>query len=228
MSSMGTHPPTSGSSRFAREHQRAAAAAAALGHGRVVLILPHPALGEAPSLAAAAETVTPELVNEMLHHGGGVLRLSLHGGACDRLGLHRPRDRRRTDAEEQLAPTIEARDGVTTGISAADRARTLLVAGAPNASREDLTTPGHIVAVRAAAGGVLGRPGIAEAALELCRLGGRHEAAVLCHVLDERGEPATGAHAREVARRMGTPSVDVEEIVAVARRDTVEWLRVPA
>jgi 3,4-dihydroxy 2-butanone 4-phosphate synthase len=124
--------------------------------------------------------------------------------------------------------SIEARAGVSTGISAADRATTLRAAGAPGATAAGLVSPGHVVPVRAARGGVLQRPGVAEAAVALCRLAERPGGAVLCHVLDEDGEAASDACVARLARRHGLAVVSVAEVVASVAADELEWLPVPA
>lgn len=204
------------------------AAVRSLARGGLAILVPVSGRVEAPSLVAAADEIDAAMVTTMIFDGRGLLRLALHAGECARLGL-RPQQglARRRDREDMLVP-IEAREGVTTGISAPDRARTLRVAAAAGTLPDDLVEPGHIAVVRAAAGGVAGRPGVAEAGLELCRLAGRREAAALCDVLDEAGAPATGAALAAIALRLAVPLCSVDEVMERGAWRADVWLPMPA
>jgi 3,4-dihydroxy 2-butanone 4-phosphate synthase/GTP cyclohydrolase II len=115
--------------------------------------------------------------------------------------------------------TIEAREGVTTGVSAADRARTMRVAAAPDATAQHIVIPGHIPPVRVHAGRMLHRAGVAEAALELARLAGSPHGAAYCHILTEDGGDAGGREARSLATRFGLPAVTTPEVLDRRLRD---------
>ena len=207
-----------------------AAAVARLRTGGIVVVTPDAGRCEAPNMVLPAEAVSADAVAFLARRAGGLVRLALHACDCARLGLRRqpaslpPRERE----GEELLVSIEAASGVATGISAADRATTLRVAGSPSATAAAILSPGHVVPVRAAPGGVLARPGVAEAALALCRRAGWAGGAVLCHLLDRRGDAASPLHARAVAHRHGLPVVGVGDIVADLLAAELEWLPVPA
>jgi 3,4-dihydroxy 2-butanone 4-phosphate synthase/GTP cyclohydrolase II len=154
-------------------------------------------------LTMVAELVTPDAVNFMATHGRGLVCLALSDAHCRRLGLADMPTPRRNGRAMAYTVSIEAARGVTTGISAADRAVTILAAVAPGAKPEDLVQPGHIFPVRAAPGGVLERAGFAEAASDLAALAGAAPAAVTCCVLDDSGEVAGAAQLQAFAREHG-------------------------
>jgi 3,4-dihydroxy 2-butanone 4-phosphate synthase / GTP cyclohydrolase II len=170
--------------------------------------------GRAPGsadLVARAESVDAEMINFMVRNARGLVRLALSGDRWDELRIRAipttPGARLRG-----VGTMIEARRGVTTGISASDRAQTIAAAIDPACGADDLVRPGHIVPIRAADGGVLARPGQTEAALELaCLAGGT--AAVLCHVLDEHGDVADRAELHRFCRRHELELVSVSEVV---------------
>jgi 3,4-dihydroxy 2-butanone 4-phosphate synthase/GTP cyclohydrolase II len=122
-------------------------------------------------LIIPAQCVTPAAINFMAQEGRGLICLAMEGALIDKLGLPLLETRHPTMTTAFTLP-IDAREGITTGISAADRARTIQVAIAPSASPADISTPGHIFPVRAAEGGVLARPGHTEAAVDIARFAG--------------------------------------------------------
>lgn len=150
----------------------------------------------------------------------GLVCLALPAERCDRLGLRPPR------RGAPLTVTIEARTGVSTGISAADRARTIRVAVDPAAEPRDLVRPGHVVPLRAHEDGVLACAAAPEAALELAALAGAPAGAVLCAVLDERGEVATGDALAAFAGRHRLPLVRVDDVVRRRLRERQTVARV--
>ena len=138
-------------------------------------------------LIMAAEAVTPEAINFMARFGRGLICMPMSAERCDRLGLHQMVSKNTEQYGTAFTVSIEAAEGVTTGISAADRARTILAAVAPEAKPTDLVQPGHIFPLRAKDGGVLNRAGHTEASVDLARLAGFDSAAVIVEILNEDG-----------------------------------------
>ncbi|HEV8291028.1 MAG TPA: 3,4-dihydroxy-2-butanone-4-phosphate synthase, partial [Tepidisphaeraceae bacterium] len=146
-------------------------------------------------LVYAAEKVTPEAVNFMLKEARGILCLALTGEVCDRLRLHSQTEINTASLGTAFTVSIDAhkRFGVTTGVSARDRAKTIEVAIADDAQPQDLLRPGHINPLRARDGGVLVRAGQTEGSVDLARLAGMKSAAVICEIMREDGEMARRA-----------------------------------
>ena len=141
-------------------------------------------------LVMAAEFADAPAVAFMATKGCGLICLAMDGASVDRLGLPLMSRDNRSRLGTAFTVSIEAREGVTTGISAADRARTIQVAIDPTAGPQDLVTPGHVFPLRARDGGVLVRPGHSEASVDLCRLAGLRPASVICEIMRPDGEMA--------------------------------------
>lgn len=188
------------------------AAAHRLRAGGIVLI--HDATGS--DLAFAASGASAMLVNRMTKDARGLVSLALPASTCDRLGLDvmagRPA-RASGRPRQPFTTSIDAREGVTTGISAADRARTLRVAADPDATAHDVVSPGHVVPLRIAPDAT---PTRAWAALELLRLADCTPAAALCTILDDRGGVVPGDDA---GNRFAVPAVSVEDLAAHLRSE---------
>ncbi|HMV48051.1 MAG TPA: 3,4-dihydroxy-2-butanone-4-phosphate synthase [Blastocatellia bacterium] len=157
--------------------------------GRMVIIVDDEDRENEGDLACAAEKVTPEIINFMAREGRGLICLPLTEERCDelRLPLQVAPDENGTQFGTAFTISIEARVGVTTGISAADRATTILVAANPASKAADLVRPGHIFPLRARRGGVLIRPGQTEAGVDLARLAGLVPAGVICEIMNDDG-----------------------------------------
>ena len=168
-------------------------------------------------LVMAADLVTPAAINFMVTHARGLVCLPLEAGLVEQLGLPMMTRVNTCPRETAFTVSIEAREGVDTGISAADRARTIQVAVAPGAGPADLVSPGHIFPLRAVPGGVLARNGHTEASIELARLAGRAPAAVICEIMNEDGSMARMDDLRPYAERHKLPILSIAELV--------EWLR---
>src|SRR5215210_349310 len=140
--------------------------------GKFVVVVDAPDRENEGDLTIAAEHATPAAINFMATHGRGLICLCLTGERCDELGLKPMTYNNQTPFETAFTIPIEAREGVTTGISAADRARTIQVAIDPSKGPDDLVHPGHVFPLRARPGGVLQRTGQTEAAVDLARLAG--------------------------------------------------------
>ena len=158
--------------------------------GRMVILVDEEDRENEGDLVLAAEFVTPEAINFMARFGRGLICLTLTEEHCRRLRLPLMVDANGTRHGTNFTVSIEAADGVTTGISAADRARTVKVAVAPDARAEDLVQPGHIFPLMAQAGGVLMRAGHTEAGCDLAALAGLSPASVICEVLKDDGTMA--------------------------------------
>ncbi|MHB1328456.1 MAG: bifunctional 3,4-dihydroxy-2-butanone-4-phosphate synthase/GTP cyclohydrolase II [Gemmatimonadales bacterium] len=167
-------------------------------------------------LVAAAELVTPDLINFMTIHGRGLICLTLTHERCDQLGLPQMTLENSESMGTAFTVSIDAerRFGVTTGISAADRARTIQVAIRPETQPNDLRRPGHIFPLRARPGGVLQRVGQTEAGVDLARLAGLNPAAVICEILNPDGTMARRTELFEFAERHGLTFVTVAQLVA--------------
>jgi 3,4-dihydroxy 2-butanone 4-phosphate synthase/GTP cyclohydrolase II len=169
-------------------------------------------------LTMAAQFATPEAVNFMATHGRGLICLSLTPQRCDELGLDLMAAKNESPFETPFTVSIEAREGVTTGISAHDRARTIQVAIDPESSPRDLVQPGHIFPLKSRAGGVLERIGQTEAAVDLARLAGLNPAGVICEVMNDDGTMARVGDLVEYCARHGLKMITVADLIAYRRR----------
>ena len=158
--------------------------------GRMVILVGDEDRENEGDLCMAAEKVTPEAVNFMATHGRGLICLSLTPGTADRLRLPLMVQENGVPFRTGFTVSIEAANGVTTGISAADRAHTVLTAIADDAKPVDLVSPGHIFPVKAREGGVLSRTGRAEGSVDLARLAGLRPAGVICEIMNDDGTMA--------------------------------------
>src|ERR671930_127494 len=160
--------------------------------GHMVIIVDDEDRENEGDLACAAEKVTPEIINFMAREGRGLICLPMTEERCDELNLPLQVSERdnNTGFGTAFTVSIEARRGVTTGISAADRATTIRTAADPKTKPTDLVRPGHIFPLRARKGGVLMRPGQTEASVDLARIAGLTPAAVICEIMNEDGTMA--------------------------------------
>ena len=168
-------------------------------------------------LVAPAQMVTPDAVNFMALHARGLIRLALTKARATQLGLEMMAPVENRETGYAFTMSIEARDGVTTGISAADRARTIRVAVDPIHGPAALVSPGHIFPVVARDGGVLVRAGSAEAATDLARLAGLMPAAVICQVMNDDGALARPEELRAFARAHGLKIGTIADLIRFRR-----------
>jgi len=169
--------------------------------GRMVILVDEADRENEGDLLIAAEFVTPEAINFMARYGRGLICLTLTEARCRQLHLPQMVAANRSPLGTKFTVSIEAAEGVTTGISAADRARTVQVAIRPDAGPSDLVQPGHVFPLMAQDGGVLVRAGHTEAGCDLARLAGLTPAAVICEILKENGEMARLPDLIEFAER---------------------------
>jgi 3,4-dihydroxy 2-butanone 4-phosphate synthase/GTP cyclohydrolase II len=158
--------------------------------GRIVILVDEEDRENEGDLVLAADHVTPEAINFMARHGRGLICLTLTRERCERLQLPPMVPRNGTKMGTAFTVSIEAAEGVTTGISAADRARTVAAAVAPHATAADLVQPGHIFPLQAVEGGVLMRAGHTEAGCDLAAMAGCSPAAVICEIMKDDGTMA--------------------------------------
>ncbi len=186
--------------------------------GRMVIVCDDEDRENEGDLTIAAEFATPAAINFMAREGRGLICLALTPDRCDELGLDLMAAKNESPFETAFTVSIEAREGVTTGISAADRARTIAVAIDADASPRDLVQPGHVFPLKAKAGGVLERTGQTEAAVDLARLAGLTPAGVICEIMNDDGTMARVADLESYGARHDLKLVTVADLIAYRRR----------
>lgn len=164
-------------------------------------------------LTIAAEKVTPEVINFMATHGRGLICLALDSDICARLDLQPMSPVNTARFGTAFCEAIDAAEGVTTGISAADRSRTIHVAMDPGSRPQDLARPGHVFPLRARPGGVLIRSGQTEAAVDLARLAGFSPGGVICEIMNEDGTMSRVPQLVEFCRRHGLKMISVADLI---------------
>lgn len=158
--------------------------------GRMVILVDDEDRENEGDLIIPASCVTPEIINFMAKYGRGLVCLAMEGAMIDRLGLEMMTYKNTSQHNTAFTVSIEAREGVTTGISAFDRSHTIQTAIAPDAGPKDISVPGHIFPLRAREGGVLLRAGHTEAAVDIAKLAGFSAAGVICEIMNDDGTMA--------------------------------------
>jgi 3,4-dihydroxy 2-butanone 4-phosphate synthase/GTP cyclohydrolase II len=181
--------------------------------GRVLVVVDDEDRENEGDLTIAAEKVTPEIINFMATHGRGLICLALTPERCDYLRLPLMSPTNTSNFGTAFCESIDARDGVSTGISASDRTRTILQTLDPDCRPADLARPGHIFPLRAREGGVLVRAGQTEASVDLARLAGLTPAGVICEIMNEDGTMARVPQLVEYCRRHGLKMMSVAELI---------------
>ncbi len=193
-------------------------AIARFGRGEIVIIVDDEDRENEGDLAIAAEFATPEAINFMATHGRGLICVAMTGERLDQLNLPMMVSRNTSRLGTAFTVSVEARDGVTTGISAFDRARTIQVLIDPASTADDLVSPGHTFPLRASAGGVLRRTGQTEASVDLARLAGRNPAAVICEIMSADGTMARRPELEVISQQHGIPIITVADLIAHRQR----------
>ncbi|MDQ3906839.1 MAG: 3,4-dihydroxy-2-butanone-4-phosphate synthase [Acidobacteriota bacterium] len=188
-------------------------AAADIRAGRTVIIVDDESRENEGDLACAAECVTPEIINFMATHARGLICMPLTEERCDELHLTMQVNDNTSFFGTAFTVSIEARRGVTTGISAQDRATTILTAVDPRTRPQDLARPGHVFPLRARKGGVLVRPGQTEAIVDLARIAGLQPAGVICEIMNPDGTMARLPQLTEFAREHDLKIISVADLV---------------
>ncbi len=190
-----------------------------LKEGKMIILVDDEARENEGDLVIAAEKVTPEAINFMARYGRGLICLSLDPQIVEQLKLPLMVYDNRTPFKTAFTVSIEARHGVTTGISAADRAQTILTAVADDARPEDLVQPGHVFPLRARRGGVLFRTGQTEGSVDLTRLAGLRPAAVICEIMNDDGTMARMPDLKKFGKKHGLKVATVADIIAYRMRN---------
>ena len=186
--------------------------------GRFVVVVDDPDRENEGDLVIAAQFATPDAINFMATHARGLICLCLTEERCDELGLRPMTDNNEAPLGTAFTVSIEAREGVTTGISAHDRSHTIQVAIHPDTQPDDLIQPGHVFPLRAKRGGVLERTGQTEAAVDLSRLAGLTSAGVVCEVMNEDGTMARVRDLIPYCERHGLKMITVAGLVEYRRQ----------
>ncbi len=187
-------------------------------NGRMFVLVDHEDRENEGDLVIPAQMATPDAVNFMAKHGRGLICLTLTSDRIDALGLPLMATHNSSRHETAFTLSIEAREGVTTGISAADRARTISTAIDATKGAADIATPGHVFPLRARDGGVLVRAGHTEAATDISRLAGLNPAGVICEIMKEDGEMARLPDLISFAQLHGLKIGTISDLIAYRRR----------
>lgn len=204
-------------SEFGTPEQRVERALAALRAGKGVMVLDDEDRENEGDMIFAAETMTVEQMALTIRHGSGIVCLCLTQERCNQLDLPMMVDNNTSAYGTGFTVTIEAAEGVTTGVSAQDRVTTIRAAVADNAKPADLHRPGHVFPLRAREGGVLTRPGHTEATIDLVSLAGFKPAGVLCELTNDDGSMAHAPEVVTFAKAHEMPVVTIEDLVAYRR-----------
>ena len=187
-------------------------------NGRMFILVDDEDRENEGDLVIPAQMATPDAINFMATHGRGLICLTLENERCDELGLTMMSAHNGTRHETAFTVSIEAKTGVTTGISAPDRARTVAVAIDPTAGRHDIVTPGHVFPLRARAGGVLVRAGHTEASVDIARLAGLNPSGVICEIMSDSGEMARLPELVEFAKKHDLKIAQIADLIRYRRK----------
>ena len=194
-------------------------AVADIAAGKAVVVVDDEGRENEGDLIFAAEKATPELVAFMIRYTSGYICVPLTGADCDRLGLPPMYSMNQDKHGTAYTVSVDAREGISTGISAADRATTMRLLADPASRADEFTRPGHVVPLRAKDGGVLRRPGHTEAAVDLARMAGLSPAGVICEIVSQKNE---GDMARTEELRI---FADAHELALISIADMIAWRR---
>ncbi len=194
-------------------------AVAAIAAGRAVVVVDDDDRENEGDLIFAAEHATPEMLAFMIRHTSGFVCVPLLEEDCERLELPPMHAVNECPRGTAYTVTVDAREGIDTGISAADRARTIRLLADPGTRPDDLLRPGHVVPLRTRPGGTLERPGHTEAAIDLVRLAGLRPAGVLCELVNDDGTMQRLPDLRRFADVHGLTLVSIADLVSHRRRD---------
>ena len=187
----------------------------AIARGEVIIVVDDAARENEGDFVAAAEKVTPEMINFMATHGRGLICTPISEERCKALALEKMVSDNTDPMETAFTVSVDLKgEGVTTGISAKDRARTIAALLDPKTKAEDLSRPGHIFPLIAKEGGVLRRTGHTEAAIDFARLAGLKPAGVIVEIMNEDGSMARLQELQQVAKKLNLKIVSIEDLVS--------------
>ena len=189
----------------------------AIADGRIVIVTDDADRENEGDLVMAAEKATPETINFMAMHGRGLICVPITNARADELELQRMVAQNREMYRTDFTVSVDAAKGVTTGISAHDRAATIRTIARPKSGPNDLVQPGHIFPLRAKEGGVLRRAGHTEAAVDLARMAGLQPAGVLCEILHDDGTMARLPELMEFRKKHGLRICTIQSLIAYRR-----------
>jgi 3,4-dihydroxy 2-butanone 4-phosphate synthase / GTP cyclohydrolase II len=187
--------------------------------GRMVVVVDDEDRENEGDLVMAAQFVTPDAINFMTRQAGGWICLAMTPDRCDELGLDLMAAKNESAHQTPFTVTIEAREGVTTGISVHDQAHTMQVAVDPTKGETDIVTPGHVHPLKAKAGGVLERTGHTEASIDLARLAGLNPSGVICEIQNEDGSMARAEDLAAYCFKHGLKMITIADLIAYRRRN---------
>jgi 3,4-dihydroxy 2-butanone 4-phosphate synthase / GTP cyclohydrolase II len=193
-------------------------AIAAIREGKIVIVVDDEDRENEGDFVMAADCCTTEAMNFFITHGSGFVCAPTTEARLRELSIDMMVDRNTSRLGTAMTVTVDAREGTTTGVSAADRATTVRLLADPQTRGHQLTRPGHIVPLRAESGGVLRRAGHTEATVDLCRLAGRGEVGVLVEVMNPDGSMSRGPELQAMAKRFGLVLVSIADLIAYRRR----------
>ncbi|MFT5488032.1 MAG: 3,4-dihydroxy 2-butanone 4-phosphate synthase/GTP cyclohydrolase II [Paracoccaceae bacterium] len=188
-------------------------------NGKMVVVVDDEDRENEGDLIVAGQMATPDAINFMAKYGRGLICLAMTGERVDHLGLSLMSSDNRSQFETAFTTSIEAREGVTTGISASDRARTIAVAIDPAHGRDEIVTPGHVFPLRAQDGGTLVRTGHTEAAVDLARLAGLNPSGVICEIMNEDGTMARLPDLVKFSQFHGLKVATIADLIAYRLRN---------
>ena len=204
--------------------QKLQAAILALKRGEMVILIDSEDRENEGDLVLAAEFATAEKINFLIRQACGLVCLTLESAQVDRLGIPPMVGDNKSPRKTAFTVSIEAKVGIGTGISPADRARTIQVASHPDSTAADVVSPGHVFPLKAAKGGVLERAGHTEGSIELCKLAGLRPAAVICEIINEDGSMSRKPDLERFSEKFSIPIVTIEELIQYQTIHT-EWLK---
>lgn len=189
-----------------------------IAEGKIVIVVDDPNRENEADLVAAASKVTPEMIAFMANHGRGLICAPITAARAKELELPPMTPRNTESMKTAFTVSVDAAEGITTGISAADRAKTIELLASQHAGAASLVQPGHIFPLQAVPGGVLRRAGHTEAATDLARLAGLPNAGVICEIMNEDGTMARAGNLGEYQRRHGLKACSIADLIEYRRR----------
>lgn len=213
---MSTQVSPNFSSSLQDRQARIAEALIAMREGRPVILTDDQDREDEADLIVAAERITVPVMAQMIRECSGIICLCLTDEYLQRLNLPPMVEENESRFGTAFTVSIDARHGITTGVSAQDRVTTVRAAMAPNAKPQDLVRPGHMFPLRAVPGGVLARPGHTEGAVELAQLAGLQPAAILCELMNPDGTMMRGSQILQFAENHDLPLLSIDDLVKAA------------